>query len=80
MSIKSYINVNKIQLIISTLLGLVAGSLIMYISWQHNSQCEIHCEGIVHWGYWFTLGLFAFAPIFIAALVLALAFNYVKNT
>ena len=80
MSTKSHINVNNNQLIVSAILGFIAGSLIMYISWRHNSQCEIRCGVIVHSGYWFTLGFFAFVPIFIVALVLAWVFNYVKNT
>ena len=80
MSIKSYIAANKYRLIVSTLFGLIAGSLIMYVSWQHNSQCEIHCEGVVYWGYWFSLGAFAFLPVFLFIFVLSWVFGNVKNT
>lgn len=80
MSIKSHIAANKYHLIVSALLGLIAGFLIMYVSWQHNPQCEIHCEGIIYWGYWLVLGLSAFTPVFLAVFGLAWVFNHVKNT
>lgn len=80
MSTKSHIAANKHRLIVSALLGFIAGSLIMYVSWQHNPQCEIHCEGTVYWGYWLALGLSACVLVFLAVFGLVWAFNYVKNT
>lgn len=80
MNIKSRIAAIKYRLILSTLLGFISSSLIMYISWLHNSQCEIHCEGIVDWSYWFALGLSAFVPVFLAVLGVFGVIAYVKNT
>ena len=79
MSIKSRIAANRCSLIASSLLGFIAGFLIMYISWQHNSQCETHCEGVVNWGYWLSLGVFAFLPAFMVVFALSWLFSYVKN-
>jgi len=28
----------------------------MFLAWQHNPQCEVHCEGVIHWGYWLEIG------------------------
>jgi len=38
----------------------------MYIAWQHNSQCDVHCGDIIHWDYWFTLGGLWFAATFVS--------------
>ena len=79
MSIKSCIAANRFRLIVSALFGLIAGSLIMYVSWQHNPQCEIHCEGTIYWGYWLVLGLSALTLVFLAIFGLIWVFNYVKK-
>ncbi|QXZ09200.1 hypothetical protein KUF54_14380 [Comamonas sp. Y33R10-2] len=47
----------RLLLVFSALLGLLLGGALMWVSWQHNAQCEIHCpETGVDWGYWLTLG------------------------
>lgn len=51
---KSHIVAGKVRLFLSAIFAAVASALIMYVSWQHNPQCEIHREGVVHWGYWFS--------------------------
>jgi hypothetical protein len=46
-------------LIGAVLMGAVAGGLVLYITWQHNPQCEFHCEGVIHWGAWLPYGAVA---------------------
>lgn len=44
-------------LVISLSVAFLLGGLVMWMAWQHNSQCEIHCaEQGVDWAYWLTLG------------------------
>ena len=43
--------------IISLCAGFFLGGLVMWIAWDHSSQCEIHCaEQGIDWGYWLALG------------------------
>jgi hypothetical protein len=41
----------------SIVIGLLFGGAILYITWQHNPQCDFHCDGIVNWGHWLLYGL-----------------------
>ena len=41
----------------------------MSIAWQHNPQCEFHCEGVVHWGNLITVGASWFMASFIGLFV-----------
>ncbi|MEG0936889.1 MAG: hypothetical protein RSE32_00675 [Comamonas sp.] len=42
---------------ISLSLGGLLGGALMWMAWQHNAQCEIHCPELgVDWGYWLVLG------------------------
>jgi len=42
---------------ISVLAGVIPGGASMYVAWQHNPQCEIHCAELgVSWGYWLFIG------------------------
>jgi len=44
-------------LIISACVGFVVAGLLMWVAWEHNPQCEIHCaEQGIDWVYWLTLG------------------------
>ena len=44
--------------IISLCAGLFLGGLGMWMAWDHNPQCEIHCaEQGIDWGYWLALGV-----------------------
>ena len=36
--------------------GLLIAGISMFIAWNHNPQCEIHCDGVIHWGWWFLIG------------------------
>jgi hypothetical protein len=43
--------------ITSLVVGELCAALLMWVAWQENTQCEIHCpERGVDWGYWLTLG------------------------
>lgn len=47
----------KTCLIVSACIGLVLAAALMWIAWDHNPQCEIHCaEQDIDWGYWLALG------------------------
>ena len=65
---------------ISLCVGLLLGGLVMWMAWQHNAQCEIHCaEQGIDWVYWLTLGaggwLLGFFPCMLSASVLILLFK-----
>ncbi len=34
---------------ISTSIGAIVGLVMCIIGWQHNPQCEFHCEGFIDW-------------------------------
>lgn len=51
---------------ISTLIGVVIGIIMCFIAWQHNSQCEIHCDGFIDWPYLFVLWASWFFVTFVA--------------
>jgi len=41
---------------ISLLVGLLLAMFNMYVAWQHNPQCEFHCDGTINWLNWFGVG------------------------
>lgn len=46
----------KTGTIVGILSGVLVAAAVMYVSWQHNPQGEIHNELGVSWGYWFLVG------------------------
>ena len=51
--------------------GFLLGGLVMWMAWQHNPQCEIHCaEQGIDWGYWLTLGAGGWLAGFLCSMVL----------
>ena len=46
----------RFALIFPVVVSACSGALAMYVAWHHNPQCEIHCEGLIHWGYWLLIG------------------------
>jgi uncharacterized BrkB/YihY/UPF0761 family membrane protein len=50
------------------MLSLIVPGLIINIAWEHNPQCEIHCNGVIHWDSLIPLGI----GIWVVALPLAL--------
>jgi hypothetical protein len=67
----------KISLLISFVVGAIVMGLIMYASWDHQSQCEIHCDGTVEWAYWLLIGFSWFVPSFVSTFILSAGVSYV---
>lgn len=42
--------------VVAVAVGSLLAGLNMYAAWQHNPQCEFHCEGAVNWGSWLLVG------------------------
>jgi hypothetical protein len=63
---------------ISLVPAILAAGVIMYISWQHNPQCEIHCEGKINWGYWLLLGFSGFVSTWLISHALVVGIRFVK--
>jgi hypothetical protein len=55
---------------VAALPGIAAGALMMALAGAHNSQGEFFEGKVVHWGYWFSVGLTWFVPTY--AFILAL--------
>ncbi len=36
----------------------------MASAWTHNSQGEIHLDGVIDWSYWLLIGVSWFVPVF----------------
>ena len=66
----------KIIISVSCTLALIVGGFFLYITWQHNPQCEFHCEGIINWANWLPYGLIYGAIAFIASTALGFGFKY----
>ena len=61
----------KLKVVLGSLFGgLLTAIFIMFLAWNHNSQCEIHCEGVINWGYWLTLGVSGFVPVFLLSMLI----------
>lgn len=61
----------KSKVIIGSIVGGLASALsVMALAWNHNAQCEIHCEGQIYWGYWLSLGASGFLPVFLFAMLI----------
>jgi hypothetical protein len=58
---------------LASFFGMAAGLAVLYVTWQHNPQCEFHCDGVVHWGTWLPYGAVATVLGFVAALPVAFA-------
>ncbi len=64
----------KVLLTICFIAVMIAAGA-MKMAWEHNPQCEYHCDGVVHWsslavigGTWFLLAavvmMLAFVPLY----------------
>jgi len=45
--------------------ALVVGGVTMYIAWDHNPQCDTHCDGSVDWPHWLLIGASWAIPTFL---------------
>ncbi|MBV7315743.1 hypothetical protein [Shewanella sp. NIFS-20-20] len=65
---------------ISAPLGLLVGLGMCYAAWQHNPQCEFHCEGSINGLALFTLWASWFITItLIAGVVISLLWYLVSR-
>lgn len=65
----------KTNIILATIIGLILAAINMYIAWQHNPQCEIHCEGEIDWFHWFLIGISWLLAGFIVTLIATISFR-----
>jgi len=54
-------------------IGSLIAAFMMYAAWQHNPQCEFHCEGAVNWWHWLSVGASWFVACSFAAFVVGLS-------
>ena len=59
--------------------SLVIGGVMMFIAWDHNPQCEFHCEGQVYWGRWILVGASWALPGFLLITMLASVVHVVRK-
>ncbi len=57
----------RISFLISTTIGFLFGLVCVYAAWEHNPQCEFHCNGYIDW-----LGLFAIWSSWFVMIAIAL--------
>jgi hypothetical protein len=58
---------------LSAIGGVLLASGILYITWEHNPQCEFHCDGVVYWSAWLPYGAAAFVIGFVGSAAIGLA-------
>jgi len=73
----------KKNLIISSIVGLSLALLMMYVAWEHNPQCEIVDDGVIHFKYWIEIGLswfiVAFVILFVVIHIIYTINHYIKK-
>ncbi len=61
----------RLSALTSLIMGIFVGAFAMYAAWMHNSPYgEIHTEDIIHWGYWFEIGILWFIASSIVIFIL----------
>jgi len=64
---------------ISVIIGTVVSALMMDVAWEHNSQCEIHCEGVINFSYWILIGLSWFITSFVVVFAFGILVKIIKK-
>jgi len=71
------------NLIISSTVGLILAFLMMYVAWEHNSQCEIVDDGVINFKYWIEIGfswfIVAFVIVFVVINIIYIINNYINK-
>jgi len=62
------------------LISFLVGGIAMYIAWQHNPQCEIHCDGNIQWRYWLIIGLSWAITTYVALLLAVWTTLYIVSS
>lgn len=68
-----------ISALVAALAGAVSAGAAMYVAWDHNPQCEIHCDGNVDWPYWLLIGGSWFVPVFVGVFLLLVCSVWAKR-
>ena len=61
-----------IVILVAAAFGFFIGGVVLYVTWQHNPQCEFHCEGVINWSNWLTYGFIASLFGFVVSIPLGL--------
>jgi len=69
----------KKNIIISSIVGLILALLMMYVAWEHNQQCEIVDNGIIHFKHWIEIGLSWFIVAFVILFVVINIIHKIKK-
>jgi len=72
-------NKMKKNIIISSTVGLILALLMMYLAWEHNPQCEIVDDGVIHFKYWIEIGLSWFIVAFVVVFVVINIIHKIKK-
>jgi len=69
----------KRTLLLSTLVGTILATVMMYVAWKHNAQGEIYTNETIDFSYWFTIGFSWFLLGFIVMFLLMRIISYLKK-
>lgn len=64
---------------ISTPIGLLVGVAMCIVAWQHNPQCEFHCNGHIDWLAFFMLWVSWLVAIGVLGGLVFSLFFYIRN-
>jgi hypothetical protein len=68
---------------ISCFLFNIVGGFFLYITWQHNPQCEFPCEGNINWLNWLPYGVisgfYAFIVSMLAGFILMFCYVWLRQ-
>ena len=67
-------------LLCSSVPALATAAFMMASAWTHNSQGEIHMDGVVDWSYWMLIGFAWFVPVFAVSFLLGILMTHQWNT
>ena len=83
---KNNLKINKPLRIITSIscfLFIIVGGFFLYMTWQHNPQCEFHCEGNINWLNWLPYGVipgfYAFIFSMLAGFILMLCYFWLRQ-
>jgi hypothetical protein len=62
---------------VAVVFSFLVSSLMLYVAWRHNSQCEFHCSGSIQWSNMVVLFFSWFVPVFCVSYVALLAISFI---
>ena len=60
--------------------ALATAAFMMASAWTHNSQGEIHLDGMIDWSYWLLIGVSWFMPVFAASFLVGILMTHQRKT